>query len=65
MLKYRGNFLIEGEVSAAAADSSSSIEGLLAELEVFCEARGIDYARDSREHGQAGCRRRERFRLPS
>lgn len=47
MMKYRGNFLVDGEVSAADADPSIAIADLLEELAVLCEARGIDYEKES------------------
>ena len=47
MMKYRGNFLVEGDVSAADADSSNAIDSLLDELEEFCEVRGIEYGKDA------------------
>lgn len=47
MMKYRGNFLVEGNVSAADADSSAAIDGLLDEVAEFCEACDVDYAKES------------------
>ena len=52
MMKYRGNFLVDGEVSAADADSSIAIAMLLDELSVYCEARGIDYDKDNADLGE-------------
>ena len=47
MMKYRGNFLVDGDVSAADADSSSAIAGLLDEVQAFCDLREIDFNKDS------------------
>lgn len=67
MMKSRGNFLIEGDLSAMDADSSAAIENLLNELESFCETRGIDYSKDSANTlklvsvlGDSSCYRRDR-----
>lgn len=47
MLKYRGNFLVNGEVSARDADPSLAIAELLSEIELMCDSRGIDYSKES------------------
>ena len=51
MMKYRGNFLVDGDVSAADADPSIAIAGLLEELAVLCEARGVDHGKESADLG--------------
>lgn len=51
MMKYRGNFLVEGDVSASDADSSIALAGLLEELAVLCQARGIDYEGEAADLG--------------
>lgn len=47
MLKYRGNFLVDGDVSAADADPSISIAELLGEIGPFLESLDVEYDKDS------------------
>lgn len=43
MMKYRGNFLVEGEMSAADADAGAAVENFLSALELYVEEKGVDY----------------------
>lgn len=47
MMKYRGNFLVEGAISAASADTETAVQALLAELEAHCEKLDVDYCRNA------------------
>lgn len=46
MMKYRGNFLIEGKLSAASANPHEAIKALVAELEEYCNILNIEWTSD-------------------
>ncbi len=43
MMKYRGHFLIDGELSAANADAKPAIASFVKELGLYCDAMGVEY----------------------
>ncbi len=47
MMKYRGNFLIEGAVSAKDANADEAITTLLDEIEAWCDFQDIDYEKST------------------
>lgn len=46
MMKYRGHFLVDGELSAANADAKPAIASFVRELGLYCDAMGIEYDSD-------------------
>lgn len=47
MLKYRGNFLIEGQLSAKSADATQAIAEFVSALDEYCQDNAIEW--DSRK----------------
>ena len=46
MMKYRGNFLVKGEMSAADADAGAAVDNFISVLEWYFEEKGVDFLRD-------------------
>lgn len=46
MMKYRGNFLIQGNVSAASADASAAVDDFLDEFDDYCYRNDIVFEKN-------------------
>ncbi len=43
MMKYRGNFLVQGSISAASADASTAVDAFLEEFDSYCVRNDISF----------------------